>query len=108
CRQAPAVNSNTANSSSGDVVIGNLNNPSDPNEAMSFTNPARYNAVKVHVKRTSSQNGEVPLFFARVMGIASESLEASGTAALINNFKGFKTPGQAGTTLNLLPYAIAK
>src|SRR5205085_347654 len=85
CQQAPAVNSNAANSSSGDVVVGNLNNPSDPNEAMSFTNPAGYNAVKVHVKRTSSQNGEVPLFFARVMGIASESLEASGTAALINN-----------------------
>ena len=106
CQQGPVVDSNSLNSPSGEIVIGNLANPSDPTEPISFDDPNRFNVVQVRVERTAEQNGEVPFFFARVLGLTGEDLQASSTAALINNFRGFKTPAVSGATINLLPYAL--
>jgi Flp pilus assembly protein TadG len=108
CQQGPVVDPNTSNNPSGEVIIGNLGNPSNPLEPISFTTPNRYNAVQVHVHRSATQNGEVPFFFARVLGLTSQSMDAKATAALINNFVGFKAPSQPGTNLNILPYALDK
>jgi hypothetical protein len=91
---------------SNDVVVGYMVNPSNPNEPLIAT-PAGMlpNAVQVRVQRTSAQNGQVPLFFARALGRESSALEAQATAALVSTFIGFQTPAD-GTNLNILPLAL--
>lgn len=105
CTAAPAVDSNSSNNPSGDVVIGYLADPSDRTQEMNYDDPNRYNAVQVRVRRSSSQNGEVPFFFARALGVSSISAQCTATAALLSNFKGFRTPTD-NSNLNLLPFAM--
>jgi len=88
-----------------DVVIGQLATPSNRNALMTFDNPGMYNAVQVSVRRTADQNGEVPLFLARVMGLASAAQQAHATAAFLNNVVGFATP-PTGVSLGVLPFAL--
>ena len=87
-----------------DVVVGYLANPFDPS-AQIDVNDGRLNAVQVRVRRTGDINGEIPLFFARVMGIDQASSQAQATAALLSNFNGFSTPTSGGN-LNILPFAL--
>jgi Flp pilus assembly protein TadG len=87
-----------------DIQIGYLSNPSDPSLPMSFADPTRFNAVRVLTRRTSDQNGLVPLFFARVIGTNSSSAQAEATAAFVNNFIGFRTPPNGN--LGFLPFAM--
>ncbi len=89
-----------------DIQVGYLANPSDPLAQMSFADPSRFNAVRVFTRRTTDQNGQVPLFFARVIGTASSSLQAEATAAFLNNIAGFRTP--ANRNLAFLPFAMDK
>src|SRR5205823_4663790 len=89
-----------------DVVVGYMADPSNPNSPLIAT-PAGLlpNAVQVRVQRTGDQNGQVPLFFLRVLGATQQSLTAQGTAAFVNTFSGFKAPAD-GSTLNILPFAL--
>ena len=64
-----------------------------------------YNAVQVRVQRTKEQNGAVPLFFARALGINSTGSQAVATAAFLNNISGFNTPTD-NTNLPILPFAV--
>jgi Flp pilus assembly protein TadG len=92
-----------------DIRIGYLANPSDPN-AQIVTDPAyasRFNAVRVLTRRTADQNGEIPLFFARVIGRARSGLQAEATAAFVNNFRGFRAP-DPDVNLEFLPLALDK
>jgi len=57
------------------------------------------------VQRTSNQNGQIPLFFARAIGATQQSLQAQATAALVSSFSGFKAPSD-GSNLNILPFAL--
>jgi Flp pilus assembly protein TadG len=103
---APAVDPNTSNSTSGDIVIGYLANPSDPSQNMSFADLNKSNAAQVRVRRTAGQNGEVALFFSRIFGINSRAVEATATAALrTESFSSFKTPDD-GTNLPILPITL--
>lgn len=88
-----------------DVQIGYLADPTDPDEEMdtSGTNPP--NAVRVLVRRTTDQNGEVPLFFAKLLGTDSARRSARATAAFVSNFVGFRAPTD-GTNLGMLPFAL--
>jgi hypothetical protein len=88
-----------------DIRIGHLANPFNRNAGMSFFDPTRYNAVSVCVRRTANQNGEVPLFFARVLGFDSQSLQAEATACFTKVLRGFRVPSSGGN-LGLLPFAI--
>lgn len=89
-----------------DVTIGYLQNPSDPTQALSTTfDPYRVNAVTVTVRRTSDMNGEIPLFFAPVLGLRSISSGAQATAAFLNSFSGFQAPSD-GSNLMILPFAL--
>jgi Flp pilus assembly protein TadG len=91
---------------SNDVVVGYMANPSNPSEPMVATPPGKLpNAVQVRVQRTNAQNGEVSLFFARILGVQSTAAEAQATAAVLSGFKGFKTPTD-GSNLGILPYAL--
>jgi hypothetical protein len=89
-----------------DVNVGYMANPSDPNEALGATPSGGLpNAVYVRVQRTSLQNGQIPLFFSRVLGFDSTAAEAEATAALVSGFDGFTTPGD-GSNIDILPYAL--
>ena len=75
---------------------------------LNFANPSIYNATRVRVRRAVSQNGEVPMFFVRVLGIHSASSQAEATAAFLDNFSGFKLPTTGTGKLGVLPFAMDK
>jgi hypothetical protein len=89
----------------GDVNIGYLSDPSDRNCAMDYSDPAKYNAVRVLIRRTAAMNGETPLFFARALGITSAADQREATAAFLNGFSGFEMP-RDGTNLGMMPFAM--
>jgi hypothetical protein len=105
CANSPAVDRNDGNVDTGDVVVGQLADPTDPTSTMTFTTPGNFNAVKVHVRKTTTQNGEIPFFFARAFGYSSVSTEIEATAATVTNFSGFTAPSD-GSNLELLPFAL--
>ncbi len=88
-----------------DITIGRLPYPFNRSVDLLFDQPSLFNAVKVRVRRTNQQNGPVGLFFARVMGVDSQELQSEATAAFINNFAGFRSPG-SGQNLPILPFAL--
>jgi hypothetical protein len=91
---------------SGDVMVGYISNPSSPGDALGETPVGLLpNAVQVRVQRTDAQNGQVPLFFARVLGVDQSALDAQATAAYISSFSGFRAPAD-GSNLNILPFAL--
>lgn len=91
---------------SDDVVVGYMADPANPNDPLVATPPGGMpNAVQVRVQRTSAQNGQVPLFFAKALGTDQAALEAQATAALVSSFIGFEAPAD-GTNLNILPFAL--
>ncbi len=104
CRTSAEVDSNPTNGTNGEIVLGylDLTNPTAPMDTLS---PGSFNAVQVRIRRTKSQNGEIPFFFAPVMGIYSQPVEATATAALATEISGFRTPA-GGKTLELLPFAL--
>ena len=64
--------------------------------------------MKIRLRRTTEINGEVPLFFAKVMGVNSAVQESEATAAFLDNFNGFKAPTQPGECLEVLPFVLDK
>lgn len=66
------------------------------------------NAVQVRVRRATDLNGEVPMFFARVVGVNTAPGQAVAMAAYADNFQGFKSPGDGATDLQILPLALDK
>lgn len=107
CQSAPVVGLNAANGATGDVVMGYLANPSDPNSSLNTSDPSKFNAVQVRVRRDSGQNGEIPLFFGRALGRSSIASETRATAAVLSNFSGFSAP-TGSNTLPILPFALDK
>jgi len=75
---------------------------------LNFDNPSAYNATRVRVRRAVGQNGEVPMFFVRVLGINSCPGQAEATAAFCDNFSGFKPPATGTGNLAILPFALDK
>jgi hypothetical protein len=100
CRTAPMLGS-------GDVEIGAIGTPYNRTATMTFTDAARFNAVKVVVRRDENQNGQVPLFFARVFDRNGSSMQSEATAMFLSDVAGFKTP-ENGETLDILPFALDK
>ncbi len=91
---------------SDDVTVGYMAHPSNPSETLVATPLGTMpNAVQVRVQRTGAQNGEVPLFFARVLGMDQQAIEAAATAALLSGFNGFTAPTD-GSNLGILPFAL--
>lgn len=88
-----------------DVKVGLLRDPQLSGSEIEEGGSAPPNAVYVQVQRTASRNSEVPLFFARVLGIDRAAVAADATAVLNMQFKGFRNPPD-GSNLNILPFAI--
>jgi hypothetical protein len=89
---APDVDLNAGNHSGGDVVIGYMQDLSDPNGTLDTSDPRKFNAVRVFVHRDSIRNGRVPSFFARAIGVGGFDAQAKATAALASDISGFKIP----------------
>jgi uncharacterized membrane protein len=105
CSLGPSVDQNAGNSTSGDVVVGYLADPSDRTASMDFSDDDRANAVQVRVRRATGMNGEVHLFWGKIFGKNSQGVSATATAALLTNFGGFKMPA-SGNNLGILPFAL--
>lgn len=89
-----------------DVVVGYMANPQDPADPLVAAQIGVLpNAVQVRVQRTDALNGEVPMFFAKVLGFDKKSMEAQATAALIQGFSGFRPPTD-GSNLAILPFVL--
>jgi Flp pilus assembly protein TadG len=103
--ESPVVDENTPNSGNGDIVIGHLNDPTDPDENMTFGAPSEYNTVQVTVRRDSTRNGPIGLFFARVLGVGSSDVRAQATASFQDSIAGWKVTDRTGNA-ELLPLAL--
>jgi Flp pilus assembly protein TadG len=98
-----SVDLNSANDSSGDIVFGTWNF-ADPNGSVAPGTGAATNAVQIRLQRTSSRNGEIPFYFARLMGTEKKALNVEATAAVVTWIKGFGTPSSG--SLGMLPFAL--
>jgi len=105
--QLNSVANATVSLTTDDTAVGALPYPFSTASAMSFADPGRFNAVKVRVRKTSSQNGAVSLFFARIMGIDTCDMAREATAAFVDDFSGFRVPADH-RNLDLLPFALDK
>ncbi len=101
----PTIDQNTSNSSTGDLVFGQVPDIYASNPSLNTTNPTVFNAVRVKIRRDSTLNGKTPYFFAKVFGLSGQDLDAEATAAFVRNISGFKAPSN-GTNLDVLPYAL--
>jgi Flp pilus assembly protein TadG len=63
------------------------------------------NTVQVRVQRTEEQNGQIRLFFARVLGFDELGMQCSATAAFWSGFSGFQLP-EDGSNLGMLPITL--
>jgi Flp pilus assembly protein TadG len=101
----PAINQNTSNSPSGDLVFGQIANVYAANPTLSTTTPASFNAVRVKIRKDSTLNGQTPYFFAKVFGLTGQNLTAEATAAYVRNISGVRIPASGGN-VDVLPYAL--
>ena len=99
------VNEGPAVDIASDVLVGRLNNPWDPNEELSYTNPDTYNTVRVLVRRDDLRNGPIDLFFAGIFGRATADVTAEAYAALRNDVGGFRPTDESGNS-SLLPFTL--
>lgn len=96
---------NPSNAPSGDVVFGYVSDFGTGVASFDSSNAHLYNAVRVRVRRDSTKNGELPLFFARVFGREGQSIVGQATAAIVRDVKGFRITSD-GSNLDLLPIAL--
>ena len=101
----PAINQNTSNSTSGDLVFGRIDDLYSYGAEVNTASASEFNAVKVKIRRDSTLNGETPFFFAKVFGRTSMGLDAEATAGFFRRINGVTTPGSGGN-VNVLPYAL--
>ena len=108
-RQFVALNKITqaaANLADEDITVGYIASPGNPSSPFLTSGySGAPNAVKLRIRRTTQQNGGVPLFFGRVLGVSFATMESEATAAYLPGLSGFKAPGD-GTNLGILPYAL--
>jgi hypothetical protein len=90
-----------------DVTIGQVSYPFGLSSQPVTGNCGAANGVKVRIRRTTDQNGEVSLFYARVFGISSEGVQGEATAAFVSSAKGFRPPTPSSNIM-LLPFALDK
>jgi hypothetical protein len=89
-----------------DVTFGRFSVPFSSSNVMTTALSGNINAAKVVVRRDANINGQVPMFFGRLLGTQSVICQAQATAAFIDNFSGFTLPPNSTDTLGILPFAI--
>lgn len=105
-RAGPALARNFGNDERGEIVIGELMAAGE-GPGLAFKDPDRFNSVLVRVNRTADRNGEVSLFFGRVIGRNSAARSSHAQAAFLQDFRGFRVPsGDPPPTIMILPFAV--
>jgi len=99
------VGRDTVAVSSSDVAVGYLRDPTDATEAMDFSDPSRYNAVRVLTRRDSAVNGPIGLTFSWIFGHKTANVTASATAAMMDGINGFRATEETGNA-GLLPIVL--
>ncbi len=89
----------------GDIEVGFNPDPTNRSVSIDTLEVENANYVHVRVRRDRTQNGELPLFFARILGFDRLAAEANASAALLNGFQGFRPPSD-GSRLPILPIAV--
>lgn len=88
----------------GDLQLGKF---SFPSSSFSLTNQlSDLNAVRVQLRRQAEVNGEVQLFFSKLLGRESQALQTTATAAMVSEITGFHLPGLNHSNLQILPIAL--
>ncbi len=95
---APAV-------SSADVLVGYLTDPTNLSEPISTSDPNLINTVRVTIRRDSTLNGPIGLWFAQIFGIRNASLTATAAATFKDGVTGWRVTAQSGNA-ELLPLAL--
>lgn len=99
---------NLANDQGGEIVIGEMVRNGD-SATVRLSDPSQYNSVEVRVRQTADRNGELPLFFANVIGMNKFATEAVAQAFFVKQFSGFRVPSGSSNpppTLAMFPFAI--
>lgn len=74
--------------------------------AFDTSDPSRFNAVRATIQRRDGVNGEIPLYFGNILGVHSQPLVSSATAAMLTEIRGFQALQTAGQCVQLLPIAM--
>src|SRR6516162_187286 len=102
---ALTIPDNPSNDASGDIVCGYLSNPSNLGQSMD-TSSSTPNSVQVRLRRDSVSKISLSLFFARIMGINTENINATATATYRDHITGFSIHAPGHDTCLLLPFAL--
>jgi Flp pilus assembly protein TadG len=100
----PELDRNSVNNPDGDIVFGIFNDFGAGNVDLIPDASGAVNAIRVTVRKSAARNGEFQFRIAPLFGITSHSLEATSTAAMTLNIRGFRGPG--AQNLDILPFAI--
>ncbi|RUL86727.1 pilus assembly protein TadG-related protein [Tautonia sociabilis] len=105
----PVLYPNPSNSPDGDIVLGYIEHPTDPNSPF-LTDPSLqplFNSVRVRAVRSAERGGIIPAYFARAIGFEGTALGAVGTgSALVYEVDGFGS--DPDTNAGLLPIVLDK
>lgn len=99
------IDQNSGNSSSGDLVFGQIVDLYDPNAVVNTASLKDFNAVKIRIRRDETLNGEAPFFFAKIFGLTGQGLNAEATAGYYRNIRGVRAPAGGGN-IDVLPYSL--
>lgn len=66
-------------------------------------NPADFNAVRIHLRRHTNANGELPLFFGQLTGRNSQKMQIQATAAMYAAIGGFYVPDDSSELIDIMP-----
>lgn len=102
CNQTMFVQTAGESSKVQDGYLANLSGSA----SLSNDSSLAYRAVKVQVQKTSTVNGYVPFYFGRIFGETGREVTVSATAAMSTRIKGFNSPPNNGSNLDLLPFAL--
>lgn len=103
--QSTVIHRNDANGTSGDIVIGYLENPLDRGASLSFADASKFNSTQTLVRRDEVRNGSIVLYFARFFGYTSTDGSAQATATCRDGISGYKITERSGNA-KLLPLAL--
>lgn len=107
------VDSNTTNSTSGDVVVGYLNTTVTKSSLVTDTSSTSlFNSVQVTTSCSASRGTAVSSLFSRIWNMSNTDVSASATATAQNlSIVGFKSQSgtsSSGLTAPLIPLALSQ
>ncbi|MCH5377139.1 MAG: pilus assembly protein TadG-related protein [Planctomycetes bacterium] len=103
CLSEPVVlGVNSGNAADGDFVLGHYNSTTgvfDPSST-------RYNSVYSRVRRDTTLNGPLPLFFANIWGRSSANVSCDAAAYIETDVRGFQVETEDNHPCKLLPFSL--